>query len=314
MLPHFAGLLLILALLVLCAVRRCYHRKRFQQVRSLLTALHTHPALKAQVEAETGITVPLPPQPRNCMCCVCPSTDELNGTSSSTNSTASRIKAGLVRVLKVLVFAFCLAFVAFWVTVTSLEITMHIVNTMDENAPSDPNSGEVQTTSPAFAVLVLFAVCSVEVLMLSLFARGVKACCTRFGRGCPHYHNHNSTVPTAVTAVTPSAPFEVITNNNHNSSSGSGGMMSSAQRYWSALPAPSSLFTRTSASAVNTEGYPPLLGEDELSTGHSLHGYGYGRSRTAGKTRQEFVCKCSETNLCVLFLIFNVFRCKCCWY
>jgi len=58
--PLGCGLLAIGLLAVVFLARRYFGYKRQQQVRSLLTALHTHPDLKARVESETGVSVPMP--------------------------------------------------------------------------------------------------------------------------------------------------------------------------------------------------------------------------------------------------------------
>ena len=166
--PHCHGFVLVLVAAVLllgCLVRKWYARHRAQKVRSLLTALHTNPSLKATVEAETGVPVPMPRTPGSC----CSAGDDTQSPCSS--------PSGVKRFLKVTAFFVCLLAVSFLVSFTALEATMHIVHGMDMHAEEDAEGGEAQYTSPVVALSILLLVCTAEVAVLALIVRGLKACC-----------------------------------------------------------------------------------------------------------------------------------------
>lgn len=167
--PHcHLGLILIAAALLGCCVRRFYAARYEKKVRSLLTALHTHPHLKASVEAETGIQVPMPKP----ACCL----------SNAAQGPQGSRKSWLARTCKALVLFVALLFVSFVVSFTSLEITMNIVGNLDSSAQPDPNTGETPQLSPFAALTILFLVCTAELTLLALVVRGLRACCT--GRRC----------------------------------------------------------------------------------------------------------------------------------
>lgn len=160
---HHGGffLLLVLAVLVGCLARRFLRCRHDRKVRSLLTALHTHPALKAAVEAETGVTVP-EPVPHLC------------GARQQGGGRCSQ--SAVMRFAKVTAMFIGLLVLSFWLSFAALEITMHVVHGMDEHAPTDP-TGEPQYTSPVAAMAILLLVITAEITAVALVFRGLKACC-----------------------------------------------------------------------------------------------------------------------------------------
>ncbi len=227
---HGLGLLILGVVLLACTVRRIYAVRYEKKVRSLLTALHTHPHLKNSVEAETGLEVPVPVPAGTC--CIGANTD---GSSSG----VTLAKAGKVVAFAVLIFA-----VSFAVSFSALEITMHVVNEMDKHAPEDPNTGEPGYTSPLAALFVLFFVCTAELTLLALLVRGVKAC----------FKRRAETSSATSASSSPSAPFDP-----RGPSSRSSRLSQHAQQILASLPP--ALFGRSRPQQA-ADGYSPLLGEE----------------------------------------------------
>jgi len=161
---HHGGALLLLvgAMLIAWMVSRCCYAQREKKVRSFLTALHTHPNLRASVEAEIGQEVPIPQSHAAC----CAGTDQEKCCTQNC----------FLKFVKVTSFFICVLVGSFWVAFTSLEITMHIVNDMDEHAGVDPETGDKHFTSPVAALAILLLVCTAEIAVVALLARGVRAC------------------------------------------------------------------------------------------------------------------------------------------
>ena len=238
---HGLGLLILGVVLLACTVRRIYAIRYEKKVRSLLTALHTHPHLKSSIEAETGVEVPVPVPAGTC--CVGANTD---GNSSG----VTLVKAGKVLAFAVLIFA-----VSFAVSFSSLEITMHVVNEMDKHAPEDPNTGEPAFTSPLAALFVLFFVCTAELTVLALLVRGVKACFKRRAEA-------SAAAASASISSSPSAPFDP-----RGPSSRSSRLSQHAQQILASLPP--ALFGRPRPQQA-ADGYSPLLGEESMHGGHEM--------------------------------------------
>lgn len=255
---HF-GLLIVAGLLLVCCVRRFYAMRYEKKVRSLLTALHTHPHLKASVEAETGVAVPAPVPARTC----CVGADSSEGCS----------KSMLVRFAKVIAFAVVIFVVSFVVSFTSLEITMNVVNNMDEHADMDPETGEPAFTSPLVAMFVLLLVCTAELTLLALAVKGLKVCF------CPKDQGDVSADLASGGSPAPSAPQE------SSFPPGSRGrrnhLSRTAQQVWASLPTAHLNMFRSSRSADRGSGYAALPGEENdraeaLLGGHSSSSHGIG--------------------------------------
>ena len=280
---HHFGVLIVLLLLVFCAVRRFRMARYHKQVRSLLTALHLSPQLKAAVEAETGVQVP-PPVPVASSGGCCPHTPPATGAACNSNQQ----ECVFVRACKIVLLFVSLAVVSFIVTFTSLEITMNIVRNLDQNAPTDPETGEVHYTSPLVALSLLLLILSAQILAVSLLVKGVRICCGagaggRRGRA----GRRNGAIPAAAVttasaatasaaSVVPSAPFESGSPRSGGNGGGRRSMAASAQQYWAALPA--TLF----GNRTRGDGYTALLGEEGMSelSQHSVHGNGGGNNGT----------------------------------
>jgi len=264
------GLLIIGLVLLVCCVRRFYAARYEKKVRSLLTALHTHPHLKASVEAETGLEIPAPVPAGTC--CV----------GASTEGSSSCDKSLLVRAGKMAAFASLVFAVSFAVSYSALEVTMRIVNEMDKHAEEteDPYTGETHYTSPLAALFILFMVCVAELTVVALVVRGVKALVMRrrarqaFQAGI--YGGDAS-------GSAPSAPLEGSSWHGGRSAGGRGGLSQSAQQVWMSLPTASlNLFGRGrrsggSGSPRGGDGYAVLLTEEdreEAFLGRSSHGHG----------------------------------------
>lgn len=152
---HFWFVILsALAMYLLCRIFRLKKQHRAQN--KLLEAIHTDKTLKASVEASTGLIVPAPT--------ACPA--HRQGGSC------------FVRFLKAALLFSVVVFSSFVISITSLEITAHIVQGMDERRAqeSDCNNedGYCPLTSPFTALMILLVVCSFEIFIFTLLVRGAK--------------------------------------------------------------------------------------------------------------------------------------------
>jgi hypothetical protein len=139
----FPILLLLAPLLIFVAFKR---RARLLAVRKTLEVIHANPALKAQVEALSGVPVPV------AKCC----------------DGKSKCVAVLKAVGTVLVVALC----SFIIAATSLIVACGIVGSMSYTA-----DGVEVHPSGFVALLVLFAVTALEVVLFVGVVRGCKLMC-----------------------------------------------------------------------------------------------------------------------------------------
>jgi len=259
---HCHGGFVLGALLVLLfvALRRCCLSTRRRQVRSLLTALNTHPELKAAVEAETGLTVPLPSSG-----CPCPAT----GTSRR-GGGHRRVLNCLFRAAKVCAFLAFVLLASLAISLSSLEITIRLVQSMD--ASNDANGGNY--TSPLAALLLLFSVCTVQLALLALLVKGVKRCCR------PRVNNNTNTTPA------PSAPFEP------SPSSNGGGLVGAFVGGLEQGLAISTQYLHRASSSVRggtySEGYEPLLTAEDREEGREMISQTYARPMPIKAQEQQY--------------------------
>jgi hypothetical protein len=155
---HGHGLMLVklgaklvggIALLALAC--RVFTRKRHRATYKLLAGLNANPELKAKVESELGVTVP----PHGASKC-----------AMRSKSCCQRLLLALALLVFTLVASLC-------ISISSLELTCAIVDRLD-SPHVDPQTGQAvasSETSPAVAMLILFLICSSEVLLLGLFIR-----------------------------------------------------------------------------------------------------------------------------------------------
>lgn len=169
---HFLFLVLG-ALFVWAMVKKCIWRKRIQKVRTFMDAINANPALKATIEAETGMPVPELPCGHHC-----------KDKGECTVGKCCKVFFALVLCFVVSVF----------IAVTSLEITFNILTNWDADAEA---RGEEPNTTPTTAFLLLTFVTLVEV---SIFVLAVKVGKTL----CALVHGHSPSSNDAAPA--PSAP------------------------------------------------------------------------------------------------------------
>jgi len=140
----FPILLLLLPLLVFVAFKR---RARLLAINKTLEAIHSNPALKSQVEALSGVTVPV--------------------------AKCGDGKSKCVTVLKAVGTVLVVALSSFIIAATSLVIACGIVGSMSYTGPD----GVEVHPSGFVAILVLFAVTALEVVMFVGVVRGCKLMC-----------------------------------------------------------------------------------------------------------------------------------------
>lgn len=244
--PHFGcGLVAIGLLAVVFLVRRYFGYKRHQQVRSLLTALHTHPDLKARVESETGVSVPMPMHTTG-HCC--------RATNASTGTCPFIIcKLVLCRLVRVLLFFAFLLLSSLFITISSLELTFMVLQLIDAGASQDPVTGDLQLTSPFVALLILFSICAAQLSVLAVIIRAIKR--STVSRCCQESKKPPS----------PSAPFsEDSSSATPPPSTRSATTSNSVQYYFTSLPA--ALWDHHSSSSSSSrpsEVYTPLLSQED---------------------------------------------------
>jgi len=229
--PHLGcGLVVIGLLAAVLVARRYFGYKRRQQVRSLLTALHTHPDLKARVETETGISVPMPYTGH---CC--------RATNSSTGTCPFRVcKLVFCRLVRVLLFFAFLLLSSLFITISSLELTFMVLQLIDAGASQDPVTGDLQLTSPGVALIILFSICAAQLSVLAVIIRAIKRCMV----------NHHKRPPS------PSAPCEEGSSATPPCTPPTGAS-NSVQYFFTSLP--TALWDRTRSGEV----YTPLLSQDD---------------------------------------------------
>lgn len=234
------GLLAIGFLAVVFLARRYFGYKRQQQVRSLLTALHTHPDLKARVESETGVSVPMPYTGH---CC--------RASNASTGTCPFRVcKLVLCRLVRVLLFFAFLLLSSLFITVSSLELTFMMLQLIDAGASQDPVTGDLQLTSPSVALLILFSICAAQLSVLAVIIRAIKRCMV-------------SRCQESKRPPSPSAPFSEDSSSATPPSSTPSAVTTSksVQYYFTSLPA--ALWDRHSSSSRPSEVYTPLLSQED---------------------------------------------------
>ena len=238
--PHLGcGLVAIGLLAVVFLVRRYFGYKRQQQVRSLLTALHTHPDLKARVESETGVSVPMP-YTGHCCC----------ASNASTGTCPFRVcKLVLCRLVRVLLFFAFLLLSSLFITVSSLELTFMVLQLIDAGASQDPVTGDLQLTSPFVALLILFSICAAQLSVLAVIIRAIKRCM----------------VSRCQESKRPPSPSAPLSEDNSSSSAtpppSAATTSNSVQYYFTSLPA--ALWAHHSSSSRPSEVYTPLLSQED---------------------------------------------------
>jgi hypothetical protein len=238
--PFGCGLLAIGLLAVVFLARRYFGYKRQQQVRSLLTALHTHPDLKARVESETGVSVPMPYTGH---CC--------RTSNASTGTCPFRVcKLVLCRLLRVLLFFAFLLLSSLFITVSSLELTFMMLQLIDAGASQDPVTGDLQLTSPFVALLILFSICAAQLSVLAVIIRAIKRCMVSRCQDSKRPPSPSAPVSEDSNSATPpsSIPSAVTTSK-------------SVQYYFTSLPA--ALWDHHSSSSRPSEVYTPLLSQED---------------------------------------------------
>lgn len=172
---HF--LLIVLALFVISRIFMRKHRQRRQQVVSLLKALEANPALKAQVEAETGVQVPPAPNCSGAKCC------------------RKLIKAISIFILSVLL--------GFFLVIFSLVVAGNIIQMMAVNT----ETGEVSYPEPSTALLIVGVVFLGNTLLLVSLASLVCAGIQKF-RAARQARSNNTVQPAAEINSSGSSPSD----------------------------------------------------------------------------------------------------------
>jgi hypothetical protein len=195
--PPLPAVLMLFAVLPLAFVagrkwKQSVMRKR--HVLSVLSALDKNPALKAQVEAEAGVSVP-----------------------SAADMDCPTRRVSLCRVLFVVMASFL---TAMFVTLSSVMVASSIVVGLGRE---DPTTGEMQYPPAPAALSILAATVVVEVMGLTLLAR---VCRARALRRRP-----DPDAPPAEATASASAPptyTAVIYSNNDSTNSGNSNSSSNA--------------------------------------------------------------------------------------
>lgn len=157
---HHIIFLVLAALFLWMIVKKCIWRKRIAKVRNFMEAVHANPALKATIEAETGLPVPEMPC-RGSRCC---DEDKKGGKDKCCLKKFCKYVCG---------FMFMFA-ISFFLAITSLEITSNILVNWDADAEA---RGEEPSTTPLTALLLLLTVTLVEVTIFALAVRVGKTLC-----------------------------------------------------------------------------------------------------------------------------------------
>jgi hypothetical protein len=158
-------------------VKRIVHRKKIRAVHALVNGLNQDPELKNAVEARLNLKVP-----ELCRKGQCP---------GQNHSCCARI-------CYFVGFFFVSLILSFVITVSSLEMTSAIVTHMDEN--------NQDSTTPGTAMVILFLLCSVQVIAVTFAIHKLKKC---------YNASYEPTVHEPVT-FNPSAPPSAPSSNNNN--------------------------------------------------------------------------------------------------
>jgi len=193
----FMGLFILMSV-----IKRMRMYKRAKEMKQFLTALHDNKDLKATVEASTGMAVP-----EVLACGGCPHTP-----AKCSSGAACFCK----RFLKTAAMFIVIIVSSFFISITSLEITAHIVSSIDGSV-SDSNA---PPASPFLALTILLIVCSIEVGIFFLLVKGVRVLFLRLkdtinGNGT---NRDSNGVPDAA----PSAPYMLVCSSSHNEGGGHG--------------------------------------------------------------------------------------------
>ena len=138
--PHMLFSFMLLALGGLIMRRAYLNKKRNQQMNKILEIIHSNDALKANLEAQSGVQVPKP----------------LKCNGKSIGRTILLIIISIISALMI--------------SISSLIVTVAILETMEH---PDPNTGDVSVPSVSTAFLVLGSVSLIELL---LFVGLVRTC------------------------------------------------------------------------------------------------------------------------------------------
>jgi hypothetical protein len=161
--PHcpWAGLavfgLFLLGLLLL--VKKLRFMKKKKAVNEFLAAIAAQPQLKAAVEEQTRMKLPEP-----LGCC--------------------RGGGLLKRFCKTAAFLLVVLVSSVFIAISSLEVTAHILNHIDQSAPVEEGEAH-QPMSAGAALLLLAAVCAVHVSLFFLVVRGLRYLYQRYLSPCP---------------------------------------------------------------------------------------------------------------------------------
>jgi hypothetical protein len=245
---HGLFVLFLAGLVLIMGVKRCIMRKHIKKVRTFLKSINDNPALKATVEAETGMTVPnLPLQP-------CHQDDKNNKKS----------ECCLKKFCKCFLTCVFVFIVSFFMAITSLEITSNIIANWDAQAAAN---GDEEGTPPQMALLVLMAVTLTEV---TIFAIAVKAgkCLYKYFTGENCCDNNDCSTPSAP----PSSPVQMVfvktptttttTTTNNNSSNTTSG----TRRFWGQASTNLSRMFSSNSRAIHGDYTPLNSGDNEEMT------------------------------------------------
>eukprot|EP01034_Spumella_vulgaris_P027712 gene27712-34475_t len=132
---HCGGFIfLLIGIVGFMVVRRCMWRKKVKKVRNFMAAIHANPALKATVEAETGMEVPL----------LCGMKGEARPgvvTPYAVSDAPETKKSWCAKFMCKLVFFVSIFMLSFFISTSSLHITGHIVENMDQQAAEHDGPG-----------------------------------------------------------------------------------------------------------------------------------------------------------------------------
>jgi len=206
-------------------------RKHIKKIRNFLTTINENPALKATIEAETGMPVP-----------------DLPCKRWHKNSENKCCLKKFCKCFATCVFVFV---VSFFMAITSLEITSNILANWDADAAAN---GDDEGTSPVVALLLLLTVTLTQVTIFALAVKAGKCLCAYLsGESCD---NSASTAPSAP----PASPVIVHMTSPSVMSSNGLGQASSSRRFWGRA---SANLTRMFSNGRVHGDYTALNGEDE---------------------------------------------------
>lgn len=237
---HDGGFIFVFACLFFLGVlvKKIMIAPRRKHMRMFLQSLNGNPELKAQVERELGVSVPVTKEP----CC-----------GGARNSF-------VVRLLKAVGIIAASLFVSFFISITSLEMTAAAVDSLEQSS-NEP-------VSPFAVIAILFSIVSVEILFLLAAVRGLRYMYST-------YHERPAIFDTAPPADggnggTPlvSYPHSYAQPVSGNSNTNNGGNLaylpiSWYQEYVSPRLTSLSQYWQRRTNPAATEGYSVLQGQEE---------------------------------------------------